>query len=93
MKPHHIYFYFLKLLILIIIILMSLRIIPVNNNYIVLIDSLFKFSLGLFIILFFSTHKFQNMDNNDRILIILSGLILLLLVDYIGFINIIKNLF
>ena len=72
---------------------MSLRIIPVNNNYIVLIDSLFKFSLGLFIILFFSTHKFQNMDNNDRILIILSGLILLLLVDYIGFINIIKNLF
>jgi hypothetical protein len=92
MELYHGYLYFLKLAILIIIILMSLKIIDTNDNYILIIDSIFKFSLGIFIIYFFSTHKFHNMGDHDRILIILSGLILLLLINYIKFFETLRNL-
>jgi hypothetical protein len=93
MKYYHGYFYLLKLTILIIVILMSLKIIDVNDDYLLIIDSIFKFSLGLFIIYFFTNHKFTNMDDHDRILIILSGLILILLIKYIKLFNIFKKLF
>ena len=91
MKIYHLYFYCLKLIILTLIIFMSLKIIPINAKYFVIIDTIFKFSLGLFIIIFFSSHRFQNMEDHDRILIILSGLVLLLLIDYIKIINILFN--
>lgn len=71
--------------------MMSLKIIKVNNKIYILIDSIFKISVGLFIIIFFSTNKNLIIDNHDRILIILSGFILILLVDYISIINIILN--
>lgn len=90
MKVYHLYFYILKLIILILFTLMLLRFIPVKGKYFVMIDSLFKFSLGLFIIIFFSTNNI-NIDKHDRILIIISGFILLLLIDYIHLINILFN--
>ena len=93
MEFYHGFFYLLKLSILIIIILMSLKIIELNDNYMIIIDSVFKFSLGIFILYFFSIHKFHNMDDNDRILIILSGLILLLLINYIKFFDSLKILY
>ena len=91
MKNYHLYFYFLKFIILLLIAMMSLKIIKVNNKIYILIDSIFKISVGLFIIIFFSTNKNLIIDNHDRILIILSGFILILLVDYISIINIILN--
>lgn len=92
MKDYHIYFYILKFAILIMIALMSLKIIPIKNKLFVLVDSIFKISLSIFIIIFFTTKKFVGLDNHDRLLIILSGFILLLLIDYIKVINIIFNL-
>lgn len=91
MKNYHLYFYFLKFIILLLIAMMSLKIIKVDNKIYILIDSIFKFSIGLFIIIFFSTDKNLIIDNHDRILIILAGFILILLVDYISIINIILN--
>ena len=55
------------------------------------IDSIFKFSLGLFIIIFFSTNNFDKLSKEDRVLIILSGFILIILIDYIALINILFN--
>ena len=55
------------------------------------IDSIFKFSLGLFIIIFFSTNNFDKISKEDRVLIILSGFILIILIDYIALINILFN--
>jgi hypothetical protein len=94
MKNYHIYFYLLKLFILTIIALISLKIITVKTKIFILIDSLFKLSLGLFIIIFFLNNQNIKIDNNDRILIILSGFILILLIDYIEVINILfdKNI-
>ena len=93
MKDYHIYFYILKFAILVLIALMSLRIIPIKNKLFVLVDCVFKISLSIFIIIFFTTKKFIGLDDHDRLLIILSGFILLLLIDYIKVINILFNLY
>jgi hypothetical protein len=92
MREYHLYFYILKFIILVLIALMSLKIIPVRNKLFVLIDCVFKISLSVFIIIFFSTKKFVELESHDRLLIILSGFILLLLIDYIKVINILFNL-
>jgi len=90
MKVYHLYFYILKLVILILFTLMLLKIIPIKGKYFIILDTLFKFSLGLFIIIFFSTKKLE-IDKHDRMLIIISGFILLLLIDYIHLINVLFN--
>jgi hypothetical protein len=69
---------------------MLLKIIPIKGKYFIILDTLFKFSLGLFIIIFFSTKKLE-IDKHDRMLIIISGFILLLLIDYIHLINVLFN--
>ena len=91
MKAYHIYFYLLKLIILILVALISLKIIPTRNNFFIIIDSIFKLSLGLFIIIFFSTSNINKLLKEDRILIVLSGFILILLIDYISLINLFYN--
>lgn len=91
MKDYHIYFYVLKFTILVLIALISLKIIPIKNKIFILIDFVFKVSLSVFIIIFFSTKKFDGLENHDRLIIILSGFILLILIDYIKIINILFN--
>lgn len=91
MKAYHIYFFILKFIILLLILLMSIKVIAVKSKIFVLIESLFKFSLGLFIIIFFSNNNFEKLSKEDRVLIILSGFILIILIDYIELINIIFN--
>jgi hypothetical protein len=70
---------------------MSLKIIPVNNKLFIIIDFVFKFSIGLFIIIFFSTRKVEGLSDHDNNIIILSGFVLLLLINYIIVINILFN--
>jgi hypothetical protein len=91
MKAYHLYFYILKFIILLFIALMSLKIIPIKNKLFIIIDFIFKLSLGLFIIIFFSKNHYDKISKYDRILIILSGFILILLIDYITVINILLN--
>lgn len=90
MKVYHLYFYILKIAILIIISLMLLKYILFKGTYFIIIDSIFKFSFGLYIIIYFSNKKID-IDNHDRIIIIISGFILLLLIDYIHLINVLFN--
>jgi len=89
MKIYHIYFYILKIIILILLVLIFLKVIKIKNKIFILIDFIFKFSLGIFIILFFSTNSTLKLNKEDRLLIIISGFILIILIDYIRVINII----
>lgn len=91
MKLYHMYFFLLKLIILLIIALISLKIIKVKNKFFILIDFIFKLSLGIFIIIYFSSNNFVKLTKEDRILFVLSGLILILLIDYIEVINVLFN--
>ena len=81
METIHYYFYAIKIIILIAIILMRFKIIPVDGKYYIIIEGLFKISLSLYIIVFFGFNKFK-IDKHDRILFIVSGFILLSLIDY-----------
>jgi hypothetical protein len=81
MKSYHYFFYILKLLILIAILLMRLGLVPINGKYYTIIESLFKFSLGLFIIIYFS-NKNLNVDRHDRILFYIAGVVLIAMVNY-----------
>ena len=92
MKDYHLYFYLLKFLILLLIVLMSLKIIPIKNKLFVLVEFIFRLSIGLFIIIFFSRGNCSHLDHHDRILIILSGFVLILLIDYIEVINVLFDL-
>jgi hypothetical protein len=92
MEGYHLYFFILKFFILLLIALISLKIIPIKNKILILIDFVFKISFGTFIIIFFSINKYDNLKKYDRILIILSGFILILLIDYIEVINVLFNL-
>lgn len=91
MKGYHIFFYILKFIILLLIALMSLKIIPVKNKIFIIVDFIFKLSLGLFIIIFFIKNKNDNLYVHDRLLFIISGFILILLIDYIQVINVLFN--
>jgi hypothetical protein len=81
MKTYHLYFYFLKIILLIIICLIGLKFINIDSKIYILIHTIFKISLGLFLILFFSINKSSKkcLDIHDRILFIIAGVILLLL--------------
>lgn len=81
MKSYHYFFYMLKIIILTLIVLIHFDVIYVNNKYYHLIETIFKTALGFFIIIFFSVHNF-GIDKHDKILIILSGFILILISNY-----------
>ena len=82
MYLYHYYFFLIKILLLILIVLMLLQKIPYKGKYYILLESIFKFSLGLFIILYFSNNNCNTLNKHDRLLIIISGFILIFLVDY-----------
>ena len=90
MKSYHYFFYILKLLILIAILLMRLGLVPINGKYYTIIESLFKFSLGLFIIIYFSNKKL-NIERHDRVLFYISGVVLIAMVNYKALYEAIKS--
>ncbi len=85
MKSFHIYFFTLKIIILITICLISLK--HINNNYsnniLLILDSLFKLSFGLFLIIFFLNNNISYISKEDKVIFIVSGFILILLIKYI----------
>ena len=76
------YFFVLKIIITIAIILMFLGKISSHGPLYVLIDTIFKVSLGIYIILFFGYQKIPNLNPHDRLLLIVSGFILLITINY-----------
>jgi hypothetical protein len=81
MKSYHYFFYVLKIIILIAILLTRVGIIPIDGKYYIIIESIFKFSLGIFIIIYFS-NKNLNVERHDRILFYISGVVLISMIDY-----------
>lgn len=84
-QNYHFYFFILKFIIIFVIGIMSLKLIEVNNDnkkkIIAFIDGLFKLSIGLFLILFFSNNNCNILNIYDRVLLVLSGFVLILLAD------------
>jgi len=86
-KSYHYYFFIIKFLIIICIGFLSMKIIKIEDKdkdiIINIIDSIFKLSIGLFLIIFFSSNwKCNYISICDRSLLILSGFILILLADF-----------
>jgi|LauGreDrversion4_2_1035121.scaffolds.fasta_scaffold154087_3 hypothetical protein len=83
MEPYHYYFFTLKFFIIVALILVSLNFIKEEGPIFLIIDTLFKMSIGIFIIYYFSQRVSANsMDSHDRMLLMMSGVILLLTIDY-----------
>ncbi len=83
MEPYHYYFLTLKFFIIVALILVALNFIKEEGPIYLIIDTLFKMSLGVFIVYYFSKKVPQNsMDSHDRMLLMMSGIILLLTIDY-----------
>ena len=69
---------------------MRLGLVPINGKYYTIIESLFKFSLGLFIIIYFSNKKL-NVDRHDRILFYIACVVLIAMVNYKALYEAIKS--
>ncbi len=83
MNIFHYYFFILKVVVVIGLILMYTGIIKFNRPLFLITDTLYKFSLGLYLIYFFTNkNNFSNMNNHDRLLFIISGFILILTINY-----------
>ena len=91
MKVYHILFFLLNIVILGTVAVIYLFKLQSNSNLYILIDSIFKFSFGLFLISYFLTNNEHKIHIFDRMLIVLFGMTLLCLVDYNQFINIVFN--
>jgi hypothetical protein len=89
MLLHQFILYIIKLAILIIISLMSIKVIHVKTKTFIIIDFIFKLSLGSFLIYFFLFSNKIKLNVHDLLIFILSGFVLILLIDYIKVINII----
>jgi len=77
MLKYHIYFLFLKVIIFIQFSLIFLQKESVNSIYYIILDIIFKISLGLFLMAFFIAQKFREIDFMDRYIISLAGSLLL----------------
>ena len=76
MKPYHIYFIFLKVLLIIQTILIVFQKENPNQISYVLCDILFKTSLGIFLIVFFTFSHIPDMDHYDKLIAIFAGTLL-----------------
>jgi hypothetical protein len=90
MEFYHYFFYILRIIILIAILLMRFGLIPINGKYYIIIETLFKFSLGIFIIIYF-LNKDLNVEKQDKILFLTSGVVLISMIDYDEFIKAINE--
>ncbi len=79
------YFYIIKIIIIIGLLLMYTGVISYNRPLFLILDTLFKVSLGVYMIYYFSNkNKLQNMDSHNRLLFMMAGFILLVTINYEG---------
>ncbi len=85
MEWYHAYFGVLKVLVIIVLAIFYFKIISFKPPVFILIDTIFKISLGLFNIFFFMpSNKKVKLPFEDRMIVIASGFILLMLIDFQG---------
>lgn len=93
MKWYQIYFLFLKLFVIIQFILILVKKESEDTILFLISDTLFKVSIGLFLILYFLLNKVPELDTFDRIIICFGGTLLLFDAIYINLPKILYILF
>ena len=81
MELYHYFFNIIRIIILLLVLLMGLKIIPMKGKYYVLIQTILRIFIGLFIIIYFSK-KDLAISADDKAIIISSGIILIITTDY-----------
>lgn len=84
MKRYHLYFLFLKLLLIIQTILIVFQIENPNQISYIAGDILFKTSLGLFLMIFFTFTELPGMDFYDKVIASFAGTLLTFDAVYVG---------
>ena len=81
MELYHYFFNIIRIIILLFVLLMGLKIIPMKGKYYILIQTILRIFIGLFIIIYFSK-KDLAISADDKAIIISSGIILIITTDY-----------
>ena len=89
MKEYHVFFVILRLLVLIQLILVIFKKNVFSNKIKLIIDSVLKLSLGLFIILFFHFNN-SGIDSWDIYVLQFAGILIIVDIDYSGLLDILS---
>lgn len=76
MKRYHMYFFFLKFLLIIQTVLILLQVQNPSQISYIASDILFKSSLGIFLMVFFTFSTIPTMDNYDKLIAVFAGTLL-----------------
>jgi heme/copper-type cytochrome/quinol oxidase subunit 4 len=91
MKRYHIYFILLKILVVIQFVLVTLKKQSRDSKMYILSDTIFKISVALYLLLFFTLNSFPGLEWQDVVIIKFSGMILLYDIDFNGLIKIVRE--
>jgi len=91
MKRYHIYFILLKILVVIQFVLVTLKKQSRDSKMYILSDTIFKISVAMYLLLFFTLNSFPGLDWQDVVIIRFSGMILLYDIDFNGLIKIVRE--
>ena len=91
MKSYHIYFIGLKILLIIQLVLVVFKKLTRNEKVYLFTDTIFKLSVGLYLIIFFNLYSFPGLEFEDTLIVRFSGTIILLDIDYVSLFNIIRE--
>jgi hypothetical protein len=91
MKHYHAYFILLKILVVIQFVLVTLKKQSRDSKMYILSDTIFKISVALYLLLFFTLNTFPGLEWQDVVIIRFSGMILLYDIDFNGLIKIVRE--
>jgi hypothetical protein len=92
MQNYHKFFFILKFTLIVFLLLIYLGKLPKNSNIYLVFDSIFKFSLAIFIMYFTLKKKSYLIGREDKILLLVTSLLLILSIDYINLIKVPDNI-
>jgi hypothetical protein len=92
MKGYHMYFFFLKFLLIIQTVLILLQVENPNKISYIASDILFKLSLGIFLMVFFTFKRIEGLDYYDRFIASFAGMLLAFDAVYISLPILLKKL-
>jgi len=91
MKSYHIYFIGLKILLILQLVLVFFKKLTRNEKVYLLTDTIFKLSVGLYLIIFFNLYSFPGLEFEDTLIIRFSGTIILFDIDFQSLFNMIRE--
>ena len=92
MKGYHIFFILLRVLVIIQLFLVICKKQPFSPEVKIIIDTVLKLSIGIFIIIFFYFNH-VGLDYWDVFILQFSGIVIILDIDYVNLLKIIKTVF